>query len=276
MKLTIYLACSVITAALLFAAICAVTPQAEYAPQDEQAQADEEISPSPIVGFLKLAGSCLRENGSIITVIATVVIAIFTIVLAHVSRRQAELTREAMIMDRRAFVFVVGIQAQHEIDENTLQYYWRFRPKLRNSGQTPTKHMITETKCYLVDEPLRKGFTTKESYRGTFSVLVPPQTVVLGQQAPPRKSVPISPLDLEAVQNGTKYLYLGGNIRYYDIFPDTPDRVTRFCLRINCVGNAAVGYPSKPDVSFDFIYHDEGNCADDGCPKYKSEEFSEK
>ncbi len=73
--------------------------------------------------------------------------------------------------------------------------------------------------------------------------------------------------DLAAVKEGNKHLYIWGTARYRDIFPDTPERITRFCVvATNVTGDPTAPWDdnnNKMEITFS-TYH-EHNCADEEC-----------
>lgn len=265
MKLTIYIVCLSVAAMLLLTAVCVVTPQAEQAPQKQQAQANEKISSSPIVGFFKLVGGCLRENGSVVAAVATVVIAIFTIVLASVSRRQAELARKAMIARERAFVFPVDLRGEWEPIAGG-GYGWRFRPRWFNSGNTPTKNLeifVTgELHNGLVPDSF--NFSTPSATPG--KNLLAPHYGSWAGLVPPIPNPPITTQNLLDIQMEKKVLYMWGWAKYNDVFQEKPMHVSKFCWLIVPNGNPATFNPLGPPQQFTFIANAKGNCADDECP----------
>lgn len=185
------------------------------------------------------------------------------------SKRAADIARDAMVAGERAFVFATQVNSFWELDQGTGLYHWRFRPTWQNSGDTPTKIMTIHTECVLRDTPLPLGFNfnypTNEIGTGG---LIPPKITHMGGLVP--RSAAISPQDILDVQAGRKYLYLWGWARYNDVFPGTPQHITRFCWSLVPVGDPRAYSPgSKPgdpgSLTFDFIYHAEGNCADDEC-----------
>lgn len=210
-------------------------------------------------------GDFFNKYGAAITVLATLVIAIFTIVLALCTTWQARLTREAMLVDKRAFVFAVGLDPLHEPDEGTGLYNWRFRPLLRNSGDTPTKNMTFHTGYALRDTPLPPEFNFDYATDKIGKGMLPPKFNISGSQAPDLPNLAITPLDLSEIQAGRKYLYFWGWVRYHDVFPDTPQHITRFCWLIVCGGNPIAFEPDGPDLTFGIVHHEEGNCADEEC-----------
>ena len=88
--------------------------------------------------------------------------------------------------------------------------------------------------------------------------------------APPEVSQAITVQDIIDVQNNRKFLHLMGWSKYDDVFPETPERLTRFCWQIIPVGDAAT-YNSNPPADtpnslyFPVVHHHKGNCAYDEC-----------
>jgi hypothetical protein len=71
-------------------------------------------------------------------------------------------------------------------------------------------------------------------------------------------------------QAGRKFIYLWGWVRYFDVFPRTPEHITRFCWLIVPVGDPLAfvpgAAPNQPgSLSFGSLHHSEGNCADEEC-----------
>jgi hypothetical protein len=91
--------------------------------------------------YLHCTGLFINTNYGAVSALATLIIAAFTFTLWIATSRQAELTREALIANKRAFVYAVNIGQYFEQDNTTGLYNWRFRPTMRNSGDTPTKNM---------------------------------------------------------------------------------------------------------------------------------------
>jgi hypothetical protein len=70
--------------------------------------------------FLGVIVSFINSNN--ISALATVVIAAFTITLWVATSRQAGLTREALIANKRAFVYAVNIFQSFDYDKATKLY----------------------------------------------------------------------------------------------------------------------------------------------------------
>jgi hypothetical protein len=221
--------------------------------------------------FRDCLGAFVIENNAAITALATLLIAIFTIVLAGVSDRQAKLTKEAFIDDKRAFIFAIELAAFHEPDAASGSYVWRFRPQWRNSGDTPTRRMSLYVECELRNTPLPPGFRF-EDRRPSGVGMIAPKANAFGGIAPVPPQAAITPQDIVDSQAARKFIYLWGWAKYFDVFPSTNQHITRFCWLITPVGDPRAfvpntpGFPPAPGtMAFGFVHHDEGNCADNEC-----------
>jgi hypothetical protein len=183
------------------------------------------------------------------------------------SEKSVDIARDAMIAGERAFVFTTELIAYWELDPTTNLYNWRFRPKWKNSGDTPTKHMIIFSECVLRTAPLPVGFDFNYPTRDTGTALIPPSTEAAGGVAPRFPAPAITPHDILDVQTGRKILYYWGWAKYFDVFPDTPEHVTRFCWQVLPIGDPLAYDPKvfPQNLNFSTINHPEGNCADDEC-----------
>lgn len=212
-----------------------------------------------------------KYNGAV-TAVATVFIGVFTFVLACVTHRQARLTKEALIADKRAFVFTTDFAKLWEHGDSAGVYNWRFRPLWNNSGDTPTKDLTQFTACEIRNTMLPDGFDFNPAGIRPGTGLLPPKSQLTGGQAPTPPQAAISPQDVEDSQAGRKFIYLWGWARYSDVFPETKQHITRFCWLIVATGGPKTfdpsisGDPPTPGaLRFQFILHHEGNCADDEC-----------
>jgi hypothetical protein len=182
------------------------------------------------------------------------------------AEKSGEIARDAMIAGERAFVFTTGATPYWELDQAGL-YNWRFRPSWKNSGDTPTKNMTMHTECMLRDSVLPVGFDFDYTTTETGTALIPPNTSAGGGLAPRYPAPAITPQDILDVQAGKKFLYFMGWAKYFDVFPGTPQHITRFCWQLMPLGNPLAYDPtvSPQNLTFPNIYHTEGNCADDEC-----------
>lgn len=219
-------------------------------------------------GYRDCLGNFADTNNAAITAVATLVIAVFTAILAVVTGRQARLTKETLIADKRAFVFATNISPNWFLDEARKQYCWRIRPEWRNSGETPTKHLRIYVDCELRNTPLPNGFDFARISSTPGNGLLPPNATMLGGAAPMQPVAPITPQDIVDVKAGRKYLYIWGWARYFDVFPKTPEHITRFCFQIHPIGDPFAFVPGQdvnhPDsLRFPYVLHIEGNSAED-------------
>ncbi len=183
------------------------------------------------------------------------------------AEKSTEIARDAMIAGERAFIFCTGALPFWDLDPATNLYHWRFRPNWKNSGDTPTRKMTMHTECVLRDDPLPLGFDFNYPTAEIGTALIPPNTETGGGLAPRFPAPGISPQNILDVQSGKKVLYLMGWAKYSDVFPDTPEHVTRFCYQITPLGDAFTFNPNvvPQSLTFPTIHHFEGNCADDDC-----------
>ncbi|TYL94098.1 hypothetical protein FXB40_19935 [Bradyrhizobium rifense] len=186
------------------------------------------------------------------------------------SKRAADIAHDAMIAGERAFVFATGVLAYWEIHKPTGQYHWRFRPNWENSGDTPTKNMTMHSECLLVPSQIMPGFNFDYPTNEIGTALLPPKTKAGGGMVPRFPAAAITPSDIVEIQNGQKLLYFWGWARYYDVFPGTPQHITRFCWRLLVTGDPFRYNPNSDpqNVQFSNIHHFEGNCADDECKEH--------
>jgi hypothetical protein len=211
-------------------------------------------------------GEFLNYYGPAVTAIATVAIALFTLTLWVATDRQEVFNRE----DKRAFIFVPGIFSLWEPDTTEHLFNWRFRPVLRNVGRTPTKNMLMYVQCEIRNTPLPLGFPFIHDPTQTAGGVIAPLTDVNGGQVPRFPSPGVTPTDIVDAQNGRKFIYVWGWIRYTDIFPRTKMHVTRNCYWVTPAGDPFTfvpntqGQPPTPGtMAFQTIHHHEGNSIDE-------------
>jgi hypothetical protein len=185
----------------------------------------------------------------------------------HESRRASDIARDAMVAGQRAFVFAVNVVGLWDLDPATQQYNWRLRALIRNSGNTPTKNLTMHTSCLLLNHELPKNFDFDSNMTAKIGTgLLGPKADGFGGVAPVSPEPALTPQDLIDVQKGRKWLYFMGWLRYHDVFPETPQHITRYCWLVTPSGDPTIFTPANPSgVTFPSIHHFEGNCADDEC-----------
>lgn len=218
------------------------------------------------VGVVRALVAVGDRYNALITALATVLLVYITYRLVIVAREQAKTTQAQL----RAFVHATALGSVYEFDTSTGHYNWRLQPQWTNSGDTPTRRLKIYSACEIRLTPLPPGFDFSTITGTVGSGLLGPKIQLLGGQAPQIPAPAITPQDLVDVQTGIKHLYVWGWARYNDTFPGTPEHITRFCWYVRVVGNPFAFVPgSQPGgaggVAFPYVYHMEGNCADDEC-----------
>jgi hypothetical protein len=182
-------------------------------------------------------------------------------------KRQTELIEESLVADKRAFVCADGLLFIFEPVEGSGLYNFRLRPRYKNTGNTPTKNLRSHVECDIRNAMLPKGHVFTDQNTEVGAGIVPPLGEVTGGSAP--QNTPITSQDIVEAQAFRRFIYLWGWIKYYDVFPKTPEHTTRFCWLIQVVGNPTtfvpntVGQPpTAGTLDFRFIQHPEGNYAD--------------
>lgn len=237
--------------------------------QNKETGVDKEqhsASGPTIYNYVRCTGEFLDASEGTITALATIIIAAFTCTLWIATSNQGQLTREALVADKRAFVFATGFTPYWEKDSSG-RYNWRFRPVWRNSGDTPTRRLTQHTACELRNTPLPDDFNFNYPTKNSGVGLLGPRYENMGGIAPPSPSVGITSQDILDVQEGRKFLYLMGWARYFDVFPDTPEHITRFCWIILPSGDPFTFVPNDAEhaLIFPYAHFGTGNCADDEC-----------
>jgi hypothetical protein len=224
-----------------------------------------------LTSYVNCSGRFIEGHSVGITALATIIIAAFTCTLWIATSQQAQLTREALVADKRAFVFPTGFRQYWELDQTSGHYNWRFRPVWRNNGDTPTKRMRLHVACELRNTPLPQNFDFNYVTTNIGTGLLGPKYENEGGLAPmPPHQPAITAQDIIDVQNGRKFLYLMGWTRYFDVFPKTPERITRFCWIVIPNGNPLAFIPNSPEgsphaLTFGYLHFPRGNCADEEC-----------
>ena len=198
--------------------------------QNPKPNSSTEEQPSSFRATVAIYADCsgrfIDAHHDGITALATVVIAAFTCTLWLATSRQAELTKEALIADKRAFVFATGITPMWELDAATNQYDWRIRPNWQNSGDTPTRNLRLYVDSEFRNTALPTNFRFIEGQIPPGTGLLGPKQMSLGGAAPMLPNAALRPQDVVDLINGTRFFYLWGWVRYFDVFPGTDEHVT--------------------------------------------------
>lgn len=221
-----------------------------------------------VFSYVICSGHYLEENGAAITALATIVIAAFTGTLWYATSQQAQMTREAFIADKRAFVFAKGFNAMYEPGPNN-RWNWRFSPVWQNSGDMPTEGCSFYCDSILSNTPMVPNidltYENPASPRGPG--MLGPKSESPAGMTPRLVQQPITPQDIADIQAGSKFFYFYGSARYGDSLPGTPRRITRFCWQMIVTGDPFAFDPAvNPNsVRWSNLHQGRGNCADNEC-----------
>jgi hypothetical protein len=243
------------------------------AQQSEQNRSDtSKENPSGLFAsatrYVECTGDFIDKNNGAITSIATIVIAAFTATLWRATTRQSDLTREALIADKRPFAFPDAINSYWEDSTSHPGHYdWRFRPVWQNSGDTAPKNLAIQSNCELRNTPLPMDYPFTSNVATGGGILGPKMRAPAGL-APAMPNPAISPQDIVDVEQGRKFLYLWGWAKYEDGFPQTPIHLTHFCWQIFPKGKPFEFVPGKippaeGSLGFDHIQIAQGNFTKD-------------
>lgn len=219
--------------------------------------------------YVFCTGQFLDATGVAITALATIVIAAFTGTLWYATSQQSELTRQAFIADKRAFVFAKGFRALYEPGGPNNTWQWRFSPVWSNSGDTPTQGLQFYCDGFLSNARLQPTFdlTYEDPAYPRGPGMLGPRSEGSAGMAPRSTQMAITAQDIHDIQAGNKFFYMYGSARYSDSMPDTPQRITRFCWQMVVTGNPFTFDPTidPQGVSWTNVHQGRGNCADNEC-----------
>jgi hypothetical protein len=176
-------------------------------------------------------------------------------------RDSNQINREALTSVQRAFVNM-GKNMQENaiiIPGQTAIQTWEFRPRLENSGVTPTRNAQNHANWIPWKGPLPDKFPFSDM--GTQSTqntrfILGPKEAATGANL----EVPFS--YIKSVKDDTEQLYFYGWVSYQDIFPKTAEHISMYCIELTDVRGEL-----KPGTPYTFLWAlcPTHNCADDEC-----------
>jgi hypothetical protein len=180
---------------------------------------------------------------------------------AKAARDSADIAKLAMTASERAYVHFNGLRWISHRNLSDGSVFWRLRPQWINSGNTPTRHL----RCYIHYEirgnelPIDYPFTPEP--HPEIPTLIAPNGIIESAHRD------ITGADLVAIRERTKHLYVWGIARYRDVFPGTPERITKFCVSIDAImGNPLEEWNEKTNnVDLRFVNYPRHNCTDEDC-----------
>jgi hypothetical protein len=145
---------------------------------------------------------------------------------ADAAKRSAEISERALIVGQRAVVRAVNFPWLWRPDiDRPGKYFYDITPIIENVGGSVTDDMKIVVDSALRETELPKGFDFP--YRSE-----PVGSIIGAKQSVGASNVIILDDDLLSVQQGKKFFYIWGTIKYRDGFENTPIRTTEFCTQI--------------------------------------------
>ena len=143
---------------------------------------------------------------------------------ANAARDSVEVEKLSMTASDRAYVQHPGIQwRSHPTDDRGL--IWRLHPRWLNAGNTPARNLRIAIAFEIRDEPYGEDFAFPLDLGSA-----PPETLA------PKSELFTGPFDISAadlllVKGGQRNVYVWGLAEYRDVYPGTPLRITKMCVK---------------------------------------------
>jgi hypothetical protein len=205
--------------------------------------------------------SCLgrftHDNAEAIIASFTIIIALSTIFLWVATRDLVRGTEKTAQAELRAYVHYNGCRWTSHPEKNMIPSYWRLRPYWINSGNTPTRRLWVYTHYEILDNPLVADYKFIPDENKRRPAMIAPHGEIESE------SRDFSGDELVAIKQRRKHLYVWGIARYRDVFPNTIEHVTKFCVVADISGHLLETTANPRDILF--ATHDSHNCADEDC-----------
>jgi hypothetical protein len=183
-------------------------------------------------------------------------------VAALAAQSSADIAKQSMVSSNRAYVHHNGCRWISHTDTKDGHNFWSIRPRWINSGNTPTRHLSVHIQYLLLDAALdpKYAFDIPLNAVPVFSTIAPKGEIE-------SEYYNISGADLIAVRDEKKFFYIWGVVRYRDVFPKTPERITKFCVQAKSVtGNPNKGWNATNNpVEILLANYHRHNCSDEDC-----------
>ena len=180
---------------------------------------------------------------------------------ASATRDNVNVARLAMTASDRAYVHHNGFRWISHRNLATGNVFWRIRPRWINSGNTPTRRGNVAVYYELRDAELPPDFLFIQPPTVNYPAVIGPKEIIESAHND------VDGFDLVAIRNGKKFFYIWGIATYRDVFPDTPPRITKFCVFVDAVmGDPLSEWDEKTNnVELKFATYHRHNCADEDC-----------
>jgi hypothetical protein len=182
---------------------------------------------------------------------------------AIAARDSADTAKLSMVASDRAYVYHNGIGWISHRDTGQNRTFWRIRPMWINGGNTPTRRLRVFIGYVLRDTPLPDDYPFTPDPGVVFHpAAMAPKGGVIGSG-----TYDLWGDDLLAASRGTKFFYVWGIARYRDVFPNSVEHITKFCVQAtNISGDPLIGFDEKTNpLEIIFAGYHRHNCADEDC-----------
>jgi len=180
---------------------------------------------------------------------------------AIAASQSVEIAKSAMVAGNRAFVHYYGcIWRSHTLDSDN-RVFWRFSVRWMNAGNTPTRRLRSFVKHEFLDAPMDPSYQ--------FSAAIPTHTttVIAAKGEVFTYVVDLFGDELLLVKQQKKRLYIWGVAQYSDVFPESKEYITHFCVEArNLTGDPATPWDDEKNrFDIQFAHYDRHNCMDEDC-----------
>jgi hypothetical protein len=277
------------------AALCVVSPSKSFKDciieggHDAAYHSAQEGTPISVkvIPWTRLHVKCgfvaADQNTGSITAIAGAIVAFFTFTLwvsthrlwkagekqieiARISADAARKSAEVAMVGQRAVIDITPAWSTDTSDQVPLpgmQYIqtlvkpnYNFHTRMDNIGGTTASNVKNFIDCILTDDEMPDSFEFPDGKAHLAQAgMLGPKRWMYSPHVP--RDGYITADQIDRIQRGELNFYFFGWVKYFDSFPNTPERITKFCYLVRVTGN--------PQIPVTFIQHKRYNCADTGC-----------
>jgi hypothetical protein len=189
-----------------------------------------------------------------INAISTAIIAGFTVMLAITTKKlwdagekQLKLSQDTAQRQLRAYVFAVD-PSFVSLPVVTLDEERRIRieVKLRNSGSTPTRHLVIGAHFTERTREVSADFTFPEPVDSQHVLIGPNSEIIACSITMPYEII-------DRIKNETSFLYIWGYADYNDVFEKTPRHTLEWFFRVSVADDAE--YEGHWRAGFESVPH---------------------
>jgi hypothetical protein len=188
---------------------------------------------------------------------------------AEAAKQSADTARDALVVSERAFVAFSGLGTPipYFLSGTVAAGAYTIPIQWTNAGTTATKKGAVYVGHRVSPKPLPDNFDYPSDS--------PRQPFVIGPKGTAAWDYGVPAAELLAVQSEGKHIYFWGWNTYRDIFPQTPVRLTEFCVDVAYIMQPTVpGQPADakrlgPTILPKYSSCPKHNCYDEECPDYK-------